>query len=67
MVNSNDIIDIIRLYRAFPKYNFISEAFISQIIAVLVKMKEIKLIELWKNGIMCEDAEKYGWNLKEGI
>ena len=43
MVSSTDIIDIIRLYRTFPKYNFISDKEIAKAIIPSLDLNQYKL------------------------
>ena len=43
MVSSADIIDIIRLYRTFPKYNFISDKEIAKAIIPSLDLNQYKL------------------------
>ena len=43
MVSSADIIDIIRLYRTFPKYNFISDKEIAKGIIPSLDLNQYKL------------------------
>ena len=43
MVSSTDIIDIIRLYRTFPKYNFISDKEIARGIIPSLDLNQYKL------------------------
>ena len=43
MVSSTDIIDIIRLYRTFPKYNFISDKEIAKGIIPSLDLNQYKL------------------------
>ena len=43
MVNSNDIIDIIRLYREFPKYNYLSDRDIARAIIPSLSLNQFKI------------------------
>jgi len=43
MVNSNDIIDIIRLYREFPKYNYLSDRDIAKAIIPSLSLNQFKI------------------------
>ena len=43
MVNSTDIIDIIRLYREFPKYNYLSDRDIARAIIPSLSLNQFKI------------------------
>lgn len=43
MVNSSDIIDIIRLYREFPKYNYLSDRDIARAIIPSLSLNQFKI------------------------
>ena len=43
MVNSNDIIDLIRLYREFPKYNYLSDRDIAKAIIPSLSLNQFKI------------------------
>ena len=43
MVNNNDIIDIIRLYREFPKYNYLSDRDIARAIIPSLSLNQFKI------------------------
>ena len=43
MVNNSDIIDIIRLYREFPKYNYLSDRDIARAIIPSLSLNQFKI------------------------
>ena len=51
MVNSNDIIDIIRLYREFPKYNYLSDRDIAKAVIPSLSLNQYNIFRYPTTGV----------------
>ena len=52
MVTSNDIIDVIRLYREFPKYNYLSDRDIARAIIPSLSLNQAKIFRYPTTGVV---------------
>jgi len=51
MVTSSDIIDVIRLYREFPKYNYLSDKDIARAIIPSLSLNQFKIFRYPNTGV----------------
>ena len=52
MVTSSDIIDVIRLYREFPKYNYLSDKDIARAIIPSLSLNQAKIFRYPSTGVV---------------
>jgi hemolysin-activating ACP:hemolysin acyltransferase len=52
MVTSSDIIDVIRLYREFPKYNYLSDKDIAKAIIPSLSLNQAKIFRYPSTGVV---------------
>ena len=52
MVTSSDIIDVIRLYREFPKYNYLSDRDIARAIIPSLSLNQAKIFRYPSTGVV---------------